>query len=149
MSQSTIPVFGHDYAKVRVPAMWNNKMLAIQGLLNAIPSEWEDPVDSYRWLDQYDQLHYEAECIWNYAQGMGVTVPELPEAIQDLMAATDLAIAKLCEWVSNNCQYEDDNQGSGNDDNAKALENLKGPCKECSEEGRGDSCEGELQQACL
>ncbi|KAI6024370.1 hypothetical protein EDC04DRAFT_2606468 [Pisolithus marmoratus] len=85
MSQPTIPVLGRDYAKVGVPVMWNNKMLVIQDLLNAVPSEGDDPVDSYRWLDS----------ICKYAWGMHVAVPELPEALEVSMAATDLAIAKL------------------------------------------------------
>ncbi|KAI6027162.1 hypothetical protein EDC04DRAFT_2605923 [Pisolithus marmoratus] len=95
MSQSTIPVFGHDYAEVGVPIMWNNKMSAIQGLLNAVPLEGDDLMDLYRWLDRYDQLHYKAESICNYAQGMHVAIPELPEVIKVLMAAADLVITKL------------------------------------------------------
>ncbi|KAI6014374.1 hypothetical protein EDC04DRAFT_2904137 [Pisolithus marmoratus] len=95
MSQPTVPVLGHDYAKVGVPIMWNNKMSAIQDLLNAIPSEGDDPMDSYRWLDRYDQLHYESESICKYAWGMHVAIPELPEAIEVLMVAADLAIMKL------------------------------------------------------
>ncbi|KAI6002494.1 hypothetical protein EDC04DRAFT_2908542 [Pisolithus marmoratus] len=38
---------------------------------------------------------YESESIRKYVRGMHVTVPELPEAIEVLMAATDLAITKL------------------------------------------------------
>ncbi|KAI6043427.1 hypothetical protein EDC04DRAFT_2890818 [Pisolithus marmoratus] len=182
MSQSTIPVFRHDYAKAEVPTMWNNKMMAIQDLLNTVPSECEDPVDSYRWLDQYDQLHYEAESIHNYMQGMHVAVPELPKAIQVLMAAADLAIMKLqllhhehkaqmmaprifmvlpSAWVLKRAAVssgkgkqkmtqddEDDNgaddnkddiQGGSNDGNDRVPADLKGPCKECSGEGRGAS----------
>ncbi|KAI5992630.1 hypothetical protein EDC04DRAFT_2613604 [Pisolithus marmoratus] len=95
MSQPIIPVFSRDYMKVRVPIMWNNKMSAIQELLNAVPSEGDDPMDSYRWLDRYDQLHYKAESIHNYAQGMHIAIPELPEAVEVSMAAADLAITKL------------------------------------------------------
>ncbi|KAI6047547.1 hypothetical protein EDC04DRAFT_2596970 [Pisolithus marmoratus] len=207
VSQPTVPVFSHDHAKVGVPVMWNNKMSAIQDLLNAIPSEGDDPVDLYRWLDRYDQLHYEAESICNYAQGMHVTIPELTEAVKVSMAAADLVIAKLQllhreykpqmmaprifmvppgAWVPSNMEgygnrpkqawrqtekvavgsskgkqkmtqddededeegadnHEDDQQG-GSNDNDKALENLDGPCNECSGEGRGASCEGEPQQ---
>ncbi|KAI5981254.1 hypothetical protein EDC04DRAFT_2617535 [Pisolithus marmoratus] len=182
MSQSTIPVFGHNYAQARVPVMWN-KMSAIQDLLNAVSSEGDDPVDSYRWLDCYDQLH-------------------------ELMAAADLAITKLwtlhpqhkpwmmvprifmvlcSEWVPSLEGYgdrpkwaqkqteraaassgkgkqkvtqdddnddgaddhDDDSQGSSDDGNDQATEGLEGQCKEGSKEGRGVSCEGEPQQACV
>ncbi|KAI6046999.1 hypothetical protein EDC04DRAFT_2597759 [Pisolithus marmoratus] len=93
MSQPIVPVFGCNYTKVRVPMMWNNKMLAIQDLLNAIPSEGDDPMDSYRWLDS--------------TQGMRIAIPELSKAIQDSMAAADLAITKLCEWVPSLEGYSD------------------------------------------
>ncbi|KAI6038464.1 hypothetical protein EDC04DRAFT_2603917 [Pisolithus marmoratus] len=157
------------------------------------PSEGDDPVDSYRWLDRYNQLHYEAESICNYAQGMHVAIPELPEAIKVSMAATDLAIVKPQSlhllrifmvppgaWFPSNMEGygnrlkqawrqtervaagsgkgkqkmtqdndNDDGQGDGDDGGDQALEPLEGPCEECSREGRGASCEGEPQQACL
>ncbi|KAI6038665.1 hypothetical protein EDC04DRAFT_2603827 [Pisolithus marmoratus] len=142
MSQPTIPVLGHDYTKVRVPVMWNNKMSAIQDLLNTIPSEGNDPMDSYRWLDRYDQLHYESESIHKYAQGMCVAIPELPEAIEVLMVAADLAIVKLWSlhrehkplrtvprifmvlpsaWVLSN-MTQDDNGNDGADDHEDDMQ---------------------------